>query len=83
MTFKPIFHKALNLFCSIVKSVPVTNQYSAIRVTFLAQGNNVVVIQFLINTDYTHTICLCTFVKFQNILIHYIFLCTDGGKPRQ
>jgi len=39
-----IFHKALNLFkfaCKItLESIPGTNQYLAIRVKFLAQGNN-------------------------------------------
>jgi len=44
LTFKSIFHKALNLFefnCEItLESVPVTNQYKATRVKFLAQGNN-------------------------------------------
>ena len=38
------FHKALNLFkfdCEItLETVPETNQYIAIRVKFLAQGNN-------------------------------------------
>jgi len=44
LTFKSIFHKALNLFefdCEItLESVPGTNQLSAITVKFLAQGNN-------------------------------------------
>ena len=43
LTFKSIFHKALNLFylCEItLESVPGTNQYYAIRVQCLAQGNN-------------------------------------------
>jgi len=44
LTFKSIFHKALKLFqfdCEItIESVPGTNQYLAIKVKFLAQGNN-------------------------------------------
>ena len=44
MTFKTIFHKALNLFrfdCEItLESVPGTNQYLAIWIKFLAYGNN-------------------------------------------
>jgi len=44
LTFKSIFHKTLNLFyfdCEItLEFVHGTNQYLAIRVKFLAQGNN-------------------------------------------
>ena len=38
LTFKSIFHKALNLLT--LESVSGTNQYQAIMVMFLAQGNN-------------------------------------------
>jgi len=47
LTFTSIFHKALTLLlfdCEItLESVPGTNQYLAIRVKFLAQGNNGIV----------------------------------------
>ena len=44
LSFKSIFHKALNLFRFdseiTFKSVPGTNQYLAVKVKCLAQGNN-------------------------------------------